>query len=109
MDTVTPAGIMQPSYAENFDREIACTEREWLASLPQAIGAHPYQQIAQALTVQIGAQGQLILSWRLAEPRKTGAARFARLQVSFRFSGLDDTQRYLFMRRFDRLMQRGGG
>ena len=109
MDTLAYAPIMQPSCAENFDREMACSEREWLASLPQAIGAHPFQQIAQALTAQIGAQGQLILSWRVAEPRTLGSASGSRLLVSFRFSGLDATQRYLFMRRFDQLMQRARG
>jgi hypothetical protein len=29
--------------------------------------------------------------------------------VSFRFAGLDDVQRYDFMKRFDLYMQRGGG
>jgi hypothetical protein len=31
------------------------------------------------------------------------------LQVRFRFAGLDDAQRYAFMKRFDLYMQRGGG
>lgn len=97
---------MQPYCAENFDREVACTERDWLAGLPQAIGAHPFQQIAQALTAQIGAQGELILSWRVAAPRMLGSGHVPRLLVSFRFTELDATQRYLFMRRFDQLMQR---
>ena len=103
------ANIIQPSYAENFDREVACTEREWLAGLPQAIGAHPFQQIARALSAQIGKEGQLMLSWRIAESRTLGPGRTPRLLVSFRFQGLNDTQRYLFMRRFDLQMQRGGG
>ncbi len=109
MDTATRASVLQPSYAQNFDREVACTEREWIAGLPLAIGANPFQQVAQALSAQIGQQGQLMLSWRVAEPRKRGASRAPRLLVSFRFSGLDDTQRYLFMRRFDMVMQRLGG
>ena len=109
MDTSAYAPIMQPSCAENFDREMPCSEREWLASLPQAIGANPFQQIAQALTAQIGAHGQLMLSWRVAEQRALGSASVPRLLVSFRFSGLDATQRYLFMRRFDQLMQRARG
>jgi hypothetical protein len=99
---------MQAFYAENFDREMGCTEREWLGWLPHAIGPNPFQQIAQALTARIG-EGQLVLSWRVADPRVIGLARIPRLMVSFRFSGLDDVQRYLFMRRFDLYMQRGGG
>ncbi len=30
------------------------------------------------------------------------------LRVRFRFAGVDDAQRYAFMRRFDLNMQRGG-
>ena len=99
---------MQAFYAASFDREMGCTEKEWLGWLPNAIGAHPYQLIAQALTARIGA-GQLALSWRVAEPRAIGLARIPRLMVSFRFSGLDEAERYLVMKRFDLYMQRGGG
>jgi len=99
---------MQAFYAENFDREMGCTEREWLGWLPNALGEHPYQLVAQALTAPIG-RGQLALSWRVAEPRVIALARIPRLLVSFRFSGLDDAQRYRFMKRFDLYMQRGGG
>ena len=99
---------MQAFYAESFDREMGCTEHEWLGWLHNAVGPNPYQQIAQALTARIG-DGQLALSWRVAEPRAIGLARIPRLLVSFRFSGLDEAQRYLFMKRFDLYMQRGGG
>jgi hypothetical protein len=91
--------------AESFDREIACTEREWLGGLPRAIGDNPCRQIAQALTARIG-EGQLVLSWRALEPRVAGQARTLRLLVSFRFSGLDGMPRYAFMKRFDLTMPR---
>ncbi|MDO8699896.1 MAG: hypothetical protein Q7J75_05675 [Rhodoferax sp.] len=99
---------MQAFYADNFDREMGCTEREWLRWLPNAIGDHPHQLVAQAVTVQIGA-GQLALSWQIAAPRVIALASIPRLLVSFRFKGLDDAQRYLFMKRFDLYMHRGGG
>jgi len=99
---------MQAFYAESFDREMGCTEKEWLGWLPEAMGQHPYQRVAQALTARIGA-GQLTLSWRVGEPRAIALARIPRLLVSFRFTGLDDVQRYSFMKRFDLYMQRGGG
>ena len=99
---------MQAFYAESFDREMGCTEKEWLGWLPRAIGEHPYQQVAQALTAHIGT-GQLVVSWRSLDPRAIGLVRIPRLLVSFRFSGLDEAQRYVFMKRFDLYMQRGGG
>lgn len=99
---------MQAFYAENFDREMGCTEKEWLGWLPEAMGAHTYKQVVQALTAKIDT-GQLVLSWRVGEPRVIALARIPRLLVSFRFSGLDELQRYRFMKRFDLYMQRGGG
>ena len=99
---------MQSFYAESFDREMGCTEKEWLGWLPEAMGDHTYKQVAQALTARIDT-GQLVLSWRVGEPRAIALARIPRLLVSFRFTGLDELQCYRFMKRFDLYMQRGGG
>lgn len=99
---------MQAFHAENFDREMACTEREWLDWLPQAMGPHPYKLVSRAVTADIDG-GRLSLSWRVTAPRMTAPERTARLLVSFRFSALDAVQRYRFMQRFDLSMKRGGG
>lgn len=99
---------MQSFYAERFEREMACTEIEWLRWLPPAIGEHPCQLQAHAAHVRMGA-GALELSWRVGEPRVIALMRLPRLHVSFRFEGLSDAQRYIFMKRFDLYMQRGGG
>ena len=53
--------------------------------------------------------GALGLTWQVAEPRVVALVRLPRLIVNFRFAGLDDAQRYTFMKRFDLFMQRGGG
>lgn len=99
---------MQSFYADSFDREMGCTEKEWLGWLPQAMGQNSYKIVAQALTATVDS-GQLTLTWRVGEPRVIALARIPRLLVSFRFSGPDDVQRYRFMKRFDLYMQRGGG
>jgi hypothetical protein len=99
---------MQSHYAAQFDREMGCTEPEWLASVPRALAGHPHQFAGQTLTVQIGA-GSLRLSWQVVEPRVIALARIPRLLVHFAFDGLDDAQRLAFMRHFDLYMQRGGG
>ncbi|MBT9477804.1 MAG: hypothetical protein IV091_18350, partial [Polaromonas sp.] len=49
------------------------------------------------------------IDWQKAEPRVLGQARIPRLLVRFAFAGLDDAERYRFMKRFDLYMQRGGG
>lgn len=92
--------------AEQFDRELALAEREWLDRLPQAVGAHPSQQVGRALTVAI-VPGQVRLSWRPITVQGGAGGRAPRLRVSFRFQGLDDLERYRFMKRFDLCMQPG--
>jgi len=98
---------MQTFYSENFDREMDCTENEWLVRLPHAIGPHPFQQVAKAVMVRIDA-GQLRLSWRVGAPRPMVPTPIARLLVSFRFNGVDDLPRYRFMKHFDLYTQQGG-
>jgi hypothetical protein len=58
--------------------------------------------------VRIG-EGALGLKWQVAEDRVIGLVRMPRFLVSFRFAGLDEAQRYAFMKRFDLYTQRGGG
>lgn len=74
---------MQSRYAGEFERDMGCTEAEWL--------------------------GWLQIHWQAAAPRVLGQIRIPRLLVRFAFAGLDDHQRYVFMKRFDLYMQRGGG
>ena len=99
---------MQAFYPEQFEREMGCTEAEWLMWLPQAVGDHHWKQQPHSAGVRIG-DGALGLKWQEAAPRVIGLIRIPVLKVSFRFAGLDDAQRYTFMKRFDLYMQRGGG
>jgi hypothetical protein len=99
---------MQSFYPERFERDMGCTEAEWLRWLPDAIGDHFWKLHPNAAGVRIG-DGALGLTWMVAEPRVIALMRMPRLVVRFRFAGLDDTQRHAFMKRFDLYMQRGGG
>jgi hypothetical protein len=99
---------MQSAYAERFEREMGCTEAEWLMWLPAAIGDHTWQRNGGSGTVVINS-GTLTIDWRAGEPRVIAQVRLPRLHVSFRFEGLDAGQRLSFMKRFDLYMQRGGG
>ena len=99
---------MQSFYDERFERDMGCTEEEWLRWLPDAIGDLHWKLQPNAAGVRIG-DGALGLKWQVGEPRVIALMRMPRLLVSFRFAGLDDAQRYTFMKRFDLYMQRGGG
>ena len=99
---------MQSSYDAEFDREMGCTEAEWLGWLPAAIGTHPYQLSRAAVHVTLPG-GTLAIHWQAGLPRVIALLRMPRLLVNFRFQQLDDAARYAFMKRFDLYMQRGGG
>jgi hypothetical protein len=99
---------MQSAYAAHFEREMGCTEAEWLMWLPAAIGGRQWHRAGSAATVRID-DGVLALDWRIGEPRVIAQVRLPRLHVRFRFESVDAGQRLAFMKRFDLYMQRGGG
>ena len=102
---------MQSFYAEQFDREMGCTVAEWLMWLPAALGDAVWTQQGDAVHASIPAvpNALLDLAWHVGEPRRIAQIVLPRLHVHFAFTGLSDAQRYMFMKRFDLYMQRGGG
>lgn len=99
---------MQSFYPERFERDMACTEAEWLQWLPRAVGSHAYQINGTSARVTIG-EGELRLAWQVSPPRVIALMRLPRLRLDFAFSQLDDAQRLAFMKRFDLYTHRGGG
>lgn len=99
---------MQSSYAEQFERDMGCTEAEWLGWLPAAMGSCLWQRSGDTAVATIG-QGQLHLRWQVMPPRVIALMRMPVLRVNFVLQGLNADERYTFMKRFDLYMQRGGG
>jgi len=99
---------VQAHYPPAFEREVGCTEAEWLMWLPAAIGVRPWQRAARTIHVVID-DGTLVLLWHELPPRQIALVRLPRLAVSFRFEGVAEPVRHAFMKRFDLYMQRGGG
>ena len=99
---------LQPYYPEQFERDMGCTEAEWLGWLPAALGDTAWQRDGSCVRVALGA-GSLHICWQAAAPRVLALIRIPRLLVSFSFTELDNDQRHSFMKRFDLYMQRGGG
>ena len=58
---------MQSSYAEQFQRDMGCTEAEWLGWLPAAMGDSAWQQSQATAEATIGA-GKLSLRWQVMPP-----------------------------------------
>ena len=99
---------MQADYPERFERDMGCSEAEWLGWMPRAIGAHAWQQQAAQITVQVGG-GSLRMRWSPLPERRIALLRMPRLLVRFEFDGVDAAARLAFMRPFDLSLQRGGG
>lgn len=99
---------MQSSYAEQFVRDMGCTEAEWLSWLPAAMGDYPCQRTGSTAQASID-KGTISLCWQVMPPRVIALLRMPVLRVSFVMQGMDADQRYAFMKRFDLHMQRGGG
>jgi hypothetical protein len=99
---------MQSYYPEQFEREMSCTEAEWLHWLGAALGACPYVLGDGFVRAQF-VPGSLNLRWCVVAPLRVALIRMPRLRVRFEFDGLDELRRQQFMRRFDLYMLRGGG
>jgi hypothetical protein len=99
---------MQSSYTEEFQRDMGCTEAEWLTWLPLAAGDALWQREGDMARITIG-HGSLRLQWQVMPARVIALMRLPVLRMHFQFQGLSAAERYIFMRRFDLYTQRGGG
>ena len=95
-------------YPAHIERDMGCTEVEWLRALPAAMGEVPWQRSDTSVRATLG-QGSLDIHWREGAPRVIALMRMPRLHVTFDFQGVDEPARQVFMKRFDLYMQRGGG
>ena len=93
---------------ERFEREHGCTLAEWLRWLPEAVHGHALAIEGDAAVVAIG-DGRLHVAWHALPPRVIALIRMPRMQIAYRFEGVDDEARRRFMKRFDLHIQRGGG
>ena len=100
---------MQSHYPASFERDMSCTEAEWLAWLPKAMGDHDWQCSDQTVQVRLQTGGRLQIEWKVLPPRTIALMRLPRMGMVFRFEAADEQARLQFMRRFDLTTQRGGG
>jgi hypothetical protein len=101
--------MFPPGVAMAFEREYGCTEADWLRDLPAAVA--PQRLVLEPPSharVALG-PGQLHLQWSRLPPRRIALLNMPRLQVGFRFEMVDAPLRQHFMKRFDLVLQRGGG
>ena len=85
-------------------------EKEFFRVLPSAIGEFQYSQNDNTLRINhVDNKQSLELVITPLPDRQLGAFRIQHIDVQFSFSNMTQQQRNLFMQRFDRRFQRGGG
>ena len=99
---------MQSDFPERFERDMGCSEAEWVGWMPRALGAHEWARDGNRITVRLGS-GSLQLTWEPLPERRIALLRMQRLLVRYSFEGVDAEQRRAFMKPFDLCLQRGGG
>lgn len=99
---------MQADYPARFERDMGCTDAEFLHWLPGATQGRSRLLAPGHARVEIDA-GHLELRWHELPARRIALMRVPRLAVSFVFEGVGDAARLAFMKHFDLYTQRGGG
>ena len=60
---------MQSDYPERFERDVGCSEAEWLGWMPRALGAHAWRREGSRITVDIP-PGALDIAWEPLPERR---------------------------------------
>lgn len=95
---------------ERFERDMGYNLSEFHRILPAAIGNHQYRIDSKQITISHPQNNQqLLLTVTPLPDRVLGAIRIERIDVQFQFLNMDADARSIFMQRFDRRYQRGGG
>lgn len=101
--------MFPPGVDMAFEREYGFTEGEWLRELPMAVA--PQALVLEAplrARIAVG-PGHLHLQWARLPHLRIALLNMPRLRVGFRFDDVDAPLRQQFMKRFDLVLQRGGG
>lgn len=91
-----------------LNREMGCTVAEFERWLPGATRHAPIE--SSGGFHRISAEGGVVeITLTPCEPRRIALMVIPVLAVTFRFIGMDDSQREMFVRYFDHYTRRGGG
>ncbi len=91
-----------------LSKDMQLTRPEFEKRLPNALDGYDWQTIPSGIEAQNGARVIYIHVTEL-EPRRIGMIVLPRCRVDFSFEGFDEEQKQAFIKRFDRIYQKGGG
>lgn len=112
----TSAGHPEQAHATaqtlRVDKEMGITLKEFLRLLPAATGSHPdqwEQERAGLVVPQADARRQVRIQYAPESVRRIASLHLPVLSVTLLLSGFSADEAALFLQRFDRHFQRGGG
>jgi len=91
-----------------YSREMGLTHDDFWRLLPRAMGEHAYERRGDSVQARVN-NGQLDISLGPAMERRIALLCIPYSEVSFRFSGVSETEQQAFKAHFDLHFQRGGG
>lgn len=91
-----------------YSREMGLTHDDFWRLLPRAMGVHPYERRGDEVHAKVH-DGQLVIVLGAPQERRIALLHLPFSEVSFTFTGVDDTQQLAFKKHFDLHFQRGGG
>jgi hypothetical protein len=91
-----------------MSRDMGLTLDDFVRSLPSAIEPLVYQVDGRVFSIA-HPQGSVVIELGATGERRIASLSLPVTPVDFQFNGLDEAARRLFMQRFDRYFQRGGG
>jgi len=94
--------------SKNSFREMGLTENEFWRSLAPVLNGLNYLIEDRTITIKY-CKGEIVIQLQTAFERKIASLKLPVLPVEIHFSDLTQSEHKLFLERFDRCFQRGGG
>ncbi len=92
-----------------LDREMGYSHREFFRQAPRTFKDHDFSLEADRIVVALGTGAVQIHVGPERVRQITPAMRLPYIEVSIRFTGVDEDEQSEFMHLFDRSYQKGGG
>ena len=89
-------------------REMGLSEDEFWRSLSPALSGLEYTIEGRTIIIEF-LKGRIVIQLHTAFERKIGSLKLPVLPIELRYSDLSQSERQMFLNRFDRHFQRGGG
>ncbi len=95
--------------SRTLERVMAITWEEFQRILPAAVGNLPFEVGRRRATVRLNGDEEVEIALGETGERKIALIRLPATPVTIRYDGSRDAEFALFLDRFDRYFQRGGG